>query len=271
MDPLDYISKRKNDLINIESDITKSSQNLCKQPFQRIPRFLRRRAASHNSKRLPVRFRRGNIDIDSRTKRIKPANVSSYLETGNWYSKRARFCEVGGMSIPYKMNEKLMKTSVKAASNEAFIYDLSFCKVECHKVEDGPSPFESSWTYDSSGTIVCQSPQFNFYISPRASTSRKESTEYCVFHVIGPLSKEKILVASVGLDIHLFSNVNFSYICVLKRSDTNNFWIKMIKSKTCVGGLLEYRKVTLEQGIPLCLYDFDHIESHFKKFDSCLG
>ena len=257
MDPLDYISKRKNDLINIESDIAKSSQNLCKQPFQRIPRFLRRRAASHNSKRLPVRFRNGKTNMESRAKRMKPADASSYLETGNWYSKRAQFCEVGGISIPYKMNEKLMKASVKAASNEAFIYDLSFCKIECHRVEDGPRSIESSWTYDSSGKIICQSSMYKFYISPQTSVSRRDSTDYCIFHVIGPLSKDRISVASVGLDINLFSNPNFSYICVLKRSDANKFWIKMVKAKTCVGGLLEYRKVTLEQDIPLCLHDFD--------------
>ncbi|GAA5894814.1 hypothetical protein JCM8208_006078 [Rhodotorula glutinis] len=118
--------------------------------FQSLPRHLRRRAASHNIRRLPLRLReraRGEVPKDA----AKPKRVSRkmlgrhrtrpglkaemfkqrqqnklWLETHVWHAKRMHMTEIWGHRLAEKPTAKAFRASYRASQHGALVHDASY-------------------------------------------------------------------------------------------------------------------------------------------------
>ena len=125
---------------------------------QMLPNHMRRRAMSHNPKRLPLKYRQihtnqmaksgpsGKKKRPSRKYRRKPSNLlkeylrrkqkNVWLETHIWHAKRYHMKDLWGYKVPYAPTDKRYRASYKAAANHCLVQDISFISgIEVH----GPS------------------------------------------------------------------------------------------------------------------------------------
>ncbi|KAJ1731059.1 Ribonucleases P/MRP protein subunit pop1 [Coemansia biformis] len=126
--------------------------------FQTLPRHLRRRAASHNVKRIPARLRERaiaemkrsaqsskalagtdrltNAKRASRYKRRRSRTVRDeyelrqagkrWLETHVWHAKRMHMRELWGTMVAETPNERSHRVAYRAAKEKTYIQDISF-------------------------------------------------------------------------------------------------------------------------------------------------
>ncbi|KAJ1767582.1 Ribonucleases P/MRP protein subunit pop1 [Coemansia sp. RSA 986] len=121
--------------------------------FQTLPRHLRRRAASHNAKRVPVRLReRAAAEIRSavlsaggqgaaatrsnRYRRRRSRTVRGeyerrqvgrrWLETHVWHAKRMHMAERWGVMVAESPTERSHRAAYRAAREKTFVQDVSF-------------------------------------------------------------------------------------------------------------------------------------------------
>ncbi|KAJ1846890.1 Ribonucleases P/MRP protein subunit pop1 [Coemansia sp. RSA 2708] len=126
--------------------------------FQTLPRHLRRRAASHNVKRLPARLREKalaemkksaqtskalagtdrltNAQTSSRYKRRRARATREeyelrqagkrWLETHVWHAKRMRMKELWGTMVAETPNERSHRAAYRAAKEKTYIQDVSY-------------------------------------------------------------------------------------------------------------------------------------------------
>ncbi|XP_077984492.1 ribonucleases P/MRP protein subunit POP1-like [Glandiceps talaboti] len=121
--------------------------------FQTLPRHMRRRAMSHNIKRLPRRLRKqaevevqkhkravqkqdGGSQRKSRRHRRKPQNLLkeyqrrsrkyAWLETHIWHAKRFHMAEKWGYKIPQHPNDKSVRAAYRAMAHHCLIQDKSY-------------------------------------------------------------------------------------------------------------------------------------------------
>lgn len=119
-----------------------------KLAFQKLPRHMRRRAMSHNAKRLPRRLREIHLNQmkksglltqqkrASRKYRRRPNNlISSYLKrqkkykwlhTHLWHAKRFHMIEKWGYKLPYRPCDKAFKACYRATTNHCLLQDISY-------------------------------------------------------------------------------------------------------------------------------------------------
>ena len=121
-----------------------------RRAFQTLPRHMRRRAMSHNSKRLPVRLRlaaekeyekqelnrTSTGDRKSRRHRRRPSNLRSefarrqrnvsWLETHLWHSKRMHMGLHWGYRLAESPCEKGVRASYRSMSNGCLMSDISY-------------------------------------------------------------------------------------------------------------------------------------------------
>ncbi|GAA5918262.1 hypothetical protein JCM1841_002134 [Sporobolomyces salmonicolor] len=118
--------------------------------FQSLPRHLRRRAASHNIRRLPLRLReraRGEVPKDAaKPKRVTRKMLGKHrqrpglkaemfrrrqqekiwLETHVWHAKRMHMTEIWGHRLAEKPTEKAYRSSYRASFHGAVVHDASY-------------------------------------------------------------------------------------------------------------------------------------------------
>ncbi|KAF9907984.1 hypothetical protein EC991_010332 [Linnemannia zychae] len=135
--------------INALHKAMESSRNAAAQrAFQSLPRNLRRRAASHNIKRLPVRLRdraKREVEFDPVKKGKKPDNrykrrrtgtlteeylrrqgTKRWLETHIWHAKRMKMVEMWGYKLAEHSNEHGIKSAYKSSHHQCIIQDSSY-------------------------------------------------------------------------------------------------------------------------------------------------
>ncbi|KAK3842323.1 MAG: NUC188 domain-containing protein [Linnemannia gamsii] len=135
--------------INALHKAMESSRNAAAQrAFQSLPRNLRRRAASHNIKRLPVRLRdraKREVEFDPVKKGKKPDNrykrrragtlaeeylrrqgTKRWLETHIWHAKRMKMVEIWGYKLAEHSNEHGIKSAYKSSHHQCIIQDSSY-------------------------------------------------------------------------------------------------------------------------------------------------
>ena len=114
--------------------------------FQKLPRYMRRRAASHNSKRVPLRQRqkaKEQMERDppskliptlKRKSRRKKADFNlrqltkSWLESHVWHAKRYRMQNIWGFRIPVKKNEHGIRSGFRSNRDQSIMFDRSFMR-----------------------------------------------------------------------------------------------------------------------------------------------
>lgn len=137
-----FVKARKNEIKFITSVI---ETKLPKRVIQQLPRHMRRRAASHNPKRLPRRLReRAMKELEkvkkakrpSRKFRRKPSKLLEeynrrqrnhiWLETHIWFAKRFKMIDIWGYKLPLYSNEKCLKALYQSAMQYALLQDISY-------------------------------------------------------------------------------------------------------------------------------------------------
>ncbi|GAA5888672.1 hypothetical protein JCM16303_000888 [Sporobolomyces ruberrimus] len=119
--------------------------------FQSLPRHLRRRAASHNIRRLPLRLRqraKAEVPKDAakpkkvsrkmlgRHRRVRPGlkaeifkkrqRTKLWLGTHVWHAKRMHMIDIWGYRLAEKPTEKAYRSSYRAAFHGAMVHDASY-------------------------------------------------------------------------------------------------------------------------------------------------
>jgi ribonuclease P/MRP protein subunit POP1 len=108
--------------------------------WQRLPRFMRRRAAAHDPKRLPRKmrsfaFKSNELQekkVINRRNRRKNSDFGrrqvgkKWMETHVWHAKRMKMVILWGFKIPWTPNLKSTKALYRANSKYAAIYDTSY-------------------------------------------------------------------------------------------------------------------------------------------------
>lgn len=141
-----HVAGRIRELNRLYNDIvtTKSEMLL----HQMLPNHMRRRAMSHNPKRLPQKYRFIHVNQmaksgptakkrrPSRKYRRKPYNLMKeytrrkqknvWLETHLWHSKRYHMQDLWGYKIPFAQTDKRYRASYKATANHCLLQDMSF-------------------------------------------------------------------------------------------------------------------------------------------------
>ncbi|KAL3868448.1 hypothetical protein ACJMK2_041255 [Sinanodonta woodiana] len=123
-----------------------------KKVSQKLPRHMRRRATSHNIKRLPRKIRNmAATEYEnqedkvrkrpSRKYRRRPRNLleeynrrqkkSIWLETHIWHAKRFHMGDKYGFKIPLQPTSKGLRATYRAASHHCVLQDISYlCCIE---------------------------------------------------------------------------------------------------------------------------------------------
>lgn len=144
---VNHVSGRIRELRKIYNDVSsKKSEMLI---HQMLPNFMRRRAMSHNPKRLPQKYRKihtsqmakSGLENSIRKRlprkyRRRPSNLLAeytrrsqlnvWLETHIWHAKRFKMREMWGYKIPYTPTDKRYKASYRAARQHCLLQDISF-------------------------------------------------------------------------------------------------------------------------------------------------
>lgn len=144
---IQHVSERLTELKKLYNDVnTKKSEMLV---HQMLPNHLRRRAMSHNPKRLPKLYRAAHINqmtksgLEIKTKkrpsrkyRRKPSNLMKeynrrkqknvWLETHIWHAKRFKMANLWGYKVPYESTNKRFRATYKAMKSHCMIQDISY-------------------------------------------------------------------------------------------------------------------------------------------------
>ncbi|KHJ46807.1 POPLD domain protein [Trichuris suis] len=152
VDAADFIKQRAEAVGNLLAVIDNEKLpkgEVCQGPrtfIQRLPRHMRRRAMSHNVKRLPRRHRRWVTPLidksthrakpPSRRQRRRPSNLLSlyirrqrkarWLETHIWHAKRFKMIEAWGYKLPDRCFQRCWRASFRDSKRHCTIEDISY-------------------------------------------------------------------------------------------------------------------------------------------------
>lgn len=287
IDPINFVNSRVKEVTAIEEEIRVRSLSGTKQAFQRLPKFLRRRAASHNSKRLPRRFRKqeacqgvstqGNKKSRSRA---KSSNSIKRLDTHEWHAKRCEMTSRYGFLLPFATNEKKITACLRASRFSFFIYDLSYYTALSCDVENLDKTCNLKYDRNLTGLQSCEihfmdgiypsfldlnDTQAYIFLHPvlepivihHLSIGWKK-LESSIFYLAGPKalgSVQYILAAETDSCIHASNDKNVVLIRC-PRSVGYNVWKKLIYGGACFGALTEFKNVIHQAGKRLFPYDY---------------
>ncbi|KAJ1946003.1 Ribonucleases P/MRP protein subunit pop1, partial [Linderina pennispora] len=158
VDVTGFVESRSFEINALQRSLDNSSNNGMARAFQTLPRHLRRRAASHNVKRIPKRLRDKaisemkksamsskkldgtgkltNAKSGNRYKRRRTRSVREeyelrqrgkrWLETHVWHAKRMHMEERWGTMVARTPNERSHRAAYRAAKEKAFVEDVSY-------------------------------------------------------------------------------------------------------------------------------------------------
>ncbi len=159
IDALQFVRARTDEIALLREEVEAGrKRQASRRTFQTLPRAMRRRAASHSTKRLPIRLRQAALEEAARDptatpraakkppcrRRLRrPANIREvfaarqgasgeqrrWLATHLWHAKRAAMARRWGYQVALRANEKCRRASIRAASLGAFIHDASYLEV----------------------------------------------------------------------------------------------------------------------------------------------
>lgn len=139
---LRFAVARSKEIIDMKNVLARNKST--KLAFQTLPKHMRRRCMSHNSKRLPRRLREIHIrqltksgmppkqKPPSRKHRRRPKNLLNrqrthkWLETHIWHAKRFHMTERWGYRLPDRPCDKSFRACYRATANHCLIQDISY-------------------------------------------------------------------------------------------------------------------------------------------------
>ncbi|KAG8816139.1 hypothetical protein FRC17_000417 [Serendipita sp. 399] len=148
IDVVKFVEARAFEINSMQTAMATVKKSASSRAWQSLPRHLRRRAASHNARRVPVRLReRAKKEMDPvKKKRLKAllAKAGKYkrltrtevlqrrqrnkrwLETHIWHAKRMRMENLWGYRLALHPTEKSMRPSHRAAVHGCILHDSSY-------------------------------------------------------------------------------------------------------------------------------------------------
>ncbi|CAG8727746.1 15411_t:CDS:10, partial [Dentiscutata erythropus] len=140
---VDFAEARAFEINAMNDALERARQTRNTNVIQYLPRHLRRRAASHNVKRLPARLRKQAAEEivkstkkPNRRKKRRPGSLADeykrrqgtkrWLETHIWHAKRMKMIELWGHKLAEYPNEKSIKSSYRASQHLSIIHDASY-------------------------------------------------------------------------------------------------------------------------------------------------
>ncbi|KAI9094118.1 ribonucleases P/MRP protein subunit POP1-domain-containing protein [Phlyctochytrium arcticum] len=153
---VEFVEARAFELCAMERALENSTEKAGQhRVFQTVPRYMRRRAASHNVKRLPRRLRaralaqmakdpgpeqqkkgkkpacrrKSRRSVSLRSNFINRQKGKGWLETHVWHAKRMKMVNIWGYKISRRPNDKSFKASLRAAKQECILRDVSYQQV----------------------------------------------------------------------------------------------------------------------------------------------
>ncbi|EDO39296.1 predicted protein [Nematostella vectensis] len=183
-----------------------------KRIFQAPPKHMRRRAASHDVKRMPVRLREqaakevkdclhGLLQITttqkkSRRQRRKTSNLMEeysrrqrqhmWLETHIWHAKRMKMVEKWGYRLAENPTDKSFKAAHRAVTHNCLLQDISYycCTEVTGKHEDIVSAMKRITSPDTGPSMASE----QFLDKSKEGHTIMYQTEQYPYHAIGPVS-----------------------------------------------------------------------------------
>lgn len=141
-----YAADRVTEIDSLISAINNPNQT--KLVFQKLPKHMRRRAMSHNPKRLPRKYRQSHkaqmlksgsavkTKRPSRKYRRKASNLMKeyirrqkkniWLETHIWHAKRFHMIERWGYRLPLRSCDKTFRLNYRATTKHCLVQDISY-------------------------------------------------------------------------------------------------------------------------------------------------
>ncbi|KAJ2009250.1 Ribonucleases P/MRP protein subunit pop1 [Coemansia thaxteri] len=158
VDVTGFVEARSFEINALQRSLESAKASRNARAFQTLPRHLRRRAASHNVKRVPVRLREkamsemkksaqssktlgesGKLTNAKKSNRYKRRRAKSvreeyqlrqtnkrWLETHVWHAKRMHMKEIWGTMIADSPNERSHRAAYHAAMEKTYLQDVSF-------------------------------------------------------------------------------------------------------------------------------------------------
>ncbi|EIW81399.1 POP1-domain-containing protein [Coniophora puteana RWD-64-598 SS2] len=143
-----FTEARAFEISAMQTAMQNASESSTTRVWQTLPRHLRRRAASHDVRRVPLRLReRARQEMDpvkrkalgrSQPKRGKGKQISrtesllkrqrdkKWLETHLWHAKRMKMENMWGYRLAVHPNEKSYRSSHRASVHGSIIHDASY-------------------------------------------------------------------------------------------------------------------------------------------------
>lgn len=150
---LKFTAARYNEIQSMREALKSSSS--AKLVFQKLPVHMRRRAMSHNAKRLPCRLREMHLNqlkksglapkqkTPSRKHRRRPRNLMveyerrrrrvQWLETHIWHAKRFHMVEKWGYRLGERPCDKAFRACYRASAKHCLLQDISYFR--CVEIE----------------------------------------------------------------------------------------------------------------------------------------
>uniref|UniRef100_A0A7E4VXJ8 Ribonucleases P/MRP protein subunit POP1 n=1 Tax=Panagrellus redivivus TaxID=6233 RepID=A0A7E4VXJ8_PANRE len=144
----DLVIDRVNDIRQIFQAL--KSGRTTRTPMQRLPRHMRRRAMSHNIKRMPRRWRnfalaatkkakhaaKAPSRFQRRRRRFAGGDDPTLLRTHVWHAKRYHMALTYGVKLPRKCFQKVQRNCIRKTAQGASIVDNTYFAV--YTVETTP-------------------------------------------------------------------------------------------------------------------------------------
>ncbi|KAK0201890.1 POP1-domain-containing protein [Desarmillaria ectypa] len=141
-----FTEARSFEINAMQNAMKMASSSSTQRAWQALPRHLRRRAASHDVRRVPVRLRekaKAEMDVKKVANRQKPKRgkdkqVSktesflkrqrdkTWLETHLWHAKRMKMENMWGYRLAVHPSEKAFRPSHRAAVRGSILHDASY-------------------------------------------------------------------------------------------------------------------------------------------------
>ncbi|TPX34544.1 hypothetical protein SmJEL517_g02836 [Synchytrium microbalum] len=143
-----FAESRAFEIRTMEQALSNATEFTGKQRvYQTLPRHMRRRAASHNVKRLPRRVQQRAKAVEAneaprkerkpskRRKKIVKSRQDEYkrrqvtkrwLETHIWHAKRMKMIEIWGYRLAEHPNDKSLRSAFRAGNTQCVIHDASY-------------------------------------------------------------------------------------------------------------------------------------------------
>ncbi|KAG8925284.1 hypothetical protein FRC01_010406 [Tulasnella sp. 417] len=142
-----FVEARSFEVGAMQKAMQTAREDASKRVWQTLPRHMRRRTASHDSTRVPVRLRekaraemdpakkrkklnalpkRGKTDIGRTAKLLKRQQDKTWLETHIWHAKRMKMENLWGHRLAIHPTEKAFRPSHRAALHASIVQDVSY-------------------------------------------------------------------------------------------------------------------------------------------------